>query len=217
MALGTILPGASAVHAQEPAARGVVVVALPGATDATWPVARGLYGRHGLLPGSLADADARVLAGEPPPEPTVARAEDDASARAVARLRLLARLRDEAAQEPTRKAALTALAKETQARGAVLVGSAAGITVTRVFAVETGLLGEALTGPSESLDVDKIAADARSRTAPKPAPTKLPGFVKSPWTWIAVGAAAIAGTAVYLSTRGEDASPNVPLRLKTDR
>lgn len=217
MALGTFVPGASVVRAQEPSARGVVVVALPGATDATWPVAKGLYGRHGLLPGSLADADARVLAGEPPPEPPATQTPDDAAARSTARLRLLARLRDEAAQEPTRKAALTALARETQARGAVLVGSAAGITVTRTFAVETGLLGDALTVPSEHLDVDKIAADARTRIAPKPAPTQLPGFLKSPWTWIAVGAAALAGTAVYLSTRGEDASPNVPLRLRTDR
>lgn len=197
--------------------RGVVVVALPGATDAAWPVARGLYGRHGLLPGSLPDADARVLAGEPPPEAGSGKPDDEASARTIAHLRTLARLRDEAAREPTRKAALAALAKETQARGAVLVGTAAGITVTRTFSAETGLLGDALTSPSEQLDIDKIAEDARRRTTPKPAPTKLPGFVKSPWTWIAVGAAAIAGTAVYLSTRGEDASTAVPLRLRTDR
>lgn len=194
-----------------------MVVGLPGATDATWPVARGLYGRYGLLPGNLPDADARVLAGEPPPETDQAKPDDEASARAIAHLRLLARLRDEAAQEPTRKAALTALAKETRARGAVLVGAAAGITITRSFSAESGLLGDALTSPSEHLDVDKIATDARARTAPKPAPTKLPAFMKSPWTWIAVGAAAIAGTAVYLSTRGEEASTAVPLRLRTDR
>lgn len=212
-----VLPGASAVHAQEPVTKGVVVVALPGATDAAWPVARSLYGRYGLLPGNLPDAEARVLAGEAPPETSSAKPEDEASARSVAHLRLLARLRDEVAQEPTRKAALAALAKETQARGAVLVGAAAGITVTRTYAVETGLLGDAITAPSEHLDIDKIAADARSRTAPKPPPTKVPGFVKSPWTWIAVGAAAIAGTAVYLSTRGEDASTGVPVRLRTDR
>jgi hypothetical protein len=218
-----VLPGASAVHAQEPDARGVVVVALPGGTDAAWPIAKALYGKHGLLPPGLGDAEARVLAGEEPPAQRIASveakegqttAEADESARATSHLRLLARLRDEASQEPTRRAALIALTKETHARAVVLVGAAAGITVSRTFSAETGTLGDALTSPSNDLAIDKIAQEAHRKSAPK---TQVPAFLKSPWTWVAVGAAAVLGTSVYLLSRTENASTSVPLRLRTDR
>lgn len=178
------------------------MVALPGATDAAWPVAGALYGRFGLLPLKLSDEEARVLSGEPP------------LATATDRVRALARLRDECGNEATRRPALEALTRETGARGAVLVGAASGLTVTRTFSGATGTLGDALALPTEHLDIDKIARDAEARTKPK---TQLPAALKSPWVWVAAGAAVVLGTVVYLSTRGDEAPTTFPLRLRTDR
>jgi hypothetical protein len=245
VALGAVVPGASPLservaHAAEPAdkalAGGVVVVALPGATDAAWPIARALYGKHGLLPPGLTDAEARTLAGESVAAPTPVRretptspvgsagAESSAPASATtgtttdrgasARLVELARLRDEVEKPATRHAALADLVRLTRARGAIIVGTAAGITVTRTYAAESKLIADALTSPSDQVDIDKIAQEARSKTGPKPAGSSL---LRSPWTWAAVGAAAVLGTVIYFSSKRDTGSDTVPLRLATDR
>jgi hypothetical protein len=44
---------------------GVVVVALPGATGAAWPLARDVYATAGLRPSAIDEGRARVLCGEP--------------------------------------------------------------------------------------------------------------------------------------------------------
>jgi hypothetical protein len=235
-ALGVVLPGASpvgapvrVVWADEPASNGVVVVALPGATDAAWPIARALYGRFGMLPPGLTDAEARTLAGETVPVPvldappaTSAPATPTAKAASVPtatnpsreRLAHLTRLREEVEKPATRHEALADLVRITHARGAVIVGAAAGVTITRTYSAETKLIADALTSPSENVDIDKIAAEARTKTAAK---TEANSFLRSPWTWVAVGAGALLGTVLYLTTRSSSTSDTVPLRLQTDR
>lgn len=233
----------SLAHAEEPApratpdaappqattaAQGVVVVALSGATDAAWPIARALYGKHGLLPPGLTDAEARALAGESPPAPPAATPATAASTAPPAmsadaprgpaptdRVAEITRLRAEIERPATRHAALADLVALTRARGALIVGAAAGVTVTRLYVAETKLIGDAITAPSDSVDIDKIAADAGAKTKPKTASTSL---LRSPWTWVAVGAAAVLGTVIYLVSKGESKSADgVPLRLSTDR
>src|ERR1019366_3707635 len=52
--------------APAPAPNGLAVVAMAGAADAAWPLAREIYATPSLRPYGVDEAHARVLAGEPP-------------------------------------------------------------------------------------------------------------------------------------------------------
>jgi hypothetical protein len=58
---------ASSDAVAHPVAAGLAVVAVPGASDAAWPLARSVYATASLRPAALDDARARVLCGEAPP------------------------------------------------------------------------------------------------------------------------------------------------------
>jgi hypothetical protein len=223
-------PASTVVSAPAPASApaasrtGVAVVALSGATDAAWPLAREIYGDSSLRPPSVDEPHARVLCGEPPTAPASAGLRD--LSETVTALR-----GDDA---PTR-ALLDAIARQFAVRAVVVVRTEADHPTARLYVAETGAFDAAAyapddppTGPTPSwsattrslarlLGAPPTAAPPAqaltnapvlaTREAPRketPAPARP--FYASVWFWGAVGAAALLGGAAYIATR--DSSPS---------
>jgi hypothetical protein len=228
-------PAGSASSAQAPPPtrpQGLVVLALDGATDASWALASKVYGDPTLRPFHLDDAHARVLAGEAP------------AASASQDLRDLAQIRaavhgDDA---PSRQL-LASLGLQLGVRGVVVVEVASSGTVSaRVFVAETQTFDAARytpddahsatwSGATASLshsfgshavgDAGGGASTATAEGTGAPTPTMVPGppgilsdspavaanipksFYRSPWFWGAVGSAVLAGVAILLATHGD--------------
>jgi hypothetical protein len=213
--------------------RGLAVLALAGATDAAWPLARAVYASPSLRP-PIDEAHARVLAGEAPPEGSAQELKDLADTRAAVH-------GDDA---PSRQL-LASLGRSLKTRGILVVEVGAERPEARVFLVDASTFDAARyapdatpaasvapspvawTGAVQSLERVYGAAPAESASA-APMPTAVPGpsgalregpsvepppktgprkFYESPWFWGAIGAAAFAAGAVYFATR--DNSPGM--------
>ncbi len=209
----------SPVPASAPSpAFGLAVVAMPGAADAAWPLARAVYA-DGSLRAGIDDAHARVLCGEP------AASTDPVELRDLSDT--VAALHGEDA--PTR-ALLDGIARRFSARGLVVVGVASGRPTARVFLAETGSFDAASYAPDDSPTVawsatirslDRTFAPPALAAGPSDAPAlathdgptkpreERPSsrpFYESAWFWGAIGAAALTGGVVYFATR--DSSPS---------
>jgi hypothetical protein len=103
-------PKAALVNA---APQGLAVVALPGAADAAWPLAQGVYGDAALRAPAIDDAHARVLCGDAAPAGSAPDLRDLADT--VAALR--------GADAPSR-ALLATIAQRFAVRGIVVVAIA---------------------------------------------------------------------------------------------
>jgi len=180
------------------ARRGVLVLAAPDThTDASWPVAQAVYGDAALRP-SIADAEARALAG------------DIVDDKATARVRELAELRAKVkGDDAASRAILAELARRTGARAIAIVSTVDGATEVRVWDAADDAVGSTRYR-REASGWQPLVGTLRTRYAPQkvepaPAPAKQgKSFVESPWFWAALGAAAAGGVAVYLLTRDNE-------------
>lgn len=197
--------GSAAGSSPTQAQTGLVVVALPGATDAAWPLARAVYAEPTLRPGSVDETHARILCGEPPPAGAPQELRDLSDTVAAIR-----------GEDAPSRALLGDLARRFSVRGVVVVRLDTGGASARVFLPEAGVLDAATFAPDgASSPVTWSAATSslvRTFGAPKlhapplashPVETPEPprAFYRSGWFWGALGAAAIAGGAVFLATR----------------
>jgi hypothetical protein len=197
-------PGAAAV--------GVAVVALPGATDAGWPLARSVYAEGSLRPPSVDERTARALCGEVPAV--------DASPAVRDLFDTVAALRGDDA--PSR-ALLADLARRLSVRAVLVVVLDAGQPRARAFLPDVGALDAAVYLPDEGATPTAWSAATRSlvrsfglpsaplhapplATRPVDAAAPRHAFYESAWFWGALGAAAVAGGAVFLATR--DSGPS---------
>lgn len=224
MVLFCLSAAADATNAD--ARRGLAVLALGASTDATWPLAQTVYASATLRPASIDDERARVLAGEPAAADTAAKVRDIAALRAAIR-------GDDAAS----RVLLSSLASTLLVRGIVVVDAATSTVRARVFVAETGAFDAALYQPGgdatnpwgetvrslerafgpSSAPVAAPAVATHDVAAPKS--TASPGkrsIWASPWLWSAVGAAALAGGALYLATR-DPGSDRIRLQVEVPR
>jgi hypothetical protein len=221
---------AAPASAPAPAPAGLAVVALGGATDAAWPLARSIYGAPGLRAGGVDEAHARVLCGAPAARVDAAELRDLADTVAAVR-----------GDDAPSRALLESIAHRFAARALVVVRVDAGGPVARVFLADAGVF-DAPTYPPDAAPTATSASAASWSAAtrslarvfgPTPAPTALPvtgaaggpapalatgetphklasesshPFYETVWFWGALGAAALAGGATYLATR--DSSPS---------
>jgi hypothetical protein len=225
----TVPPPAAAATRQ-----GLAVVAFPGATDAAWPLAIGLYGDRALRARSVDEASARVLCGDPAPPDAPAALRD--LAQTVAALR---------SDDAPSRVLLAEIAHRFSVRALVAVWMDAGAHPTaHVFLPESGTFDAALYSP-DSPDPATAAASSASWSgavqsldrvyAPGAAPVSVNvppplathevpqersrshgQFYESPWFWGGLGAAAAAAAAIYLSTR-DTSSPTIHLELQVPK
>jgi hypothetical protein len=222
------MPGsAAAPNAPPSATEGLAVLALPGATDAAWPLASSVYAAPSLRPDRLDEAHAHVLCGEA------------AAGNAPAELRDLA---DTVAavhgDDAPSRALLGAIARRFSVRAIIVVRSGAPAPSARVFLADTAsfdaatytpdegsrlswaaatrslvrAFGSAGSAPAEGAGASSnlvrapaLATHKEPKVESAPAPRKA--FYESGWFWGAIGAAAFGAGAVYLATR--DTGPSV--------
>lgn len=212
------------------ASRGLAVLALAGATDAAWSLAREVYASAALKPEGLDDARARVLAGEAPapgaPQPV----------RDLEQLRAAVKGDDIASRQ-----ILPVIAEQLHVRGIVVVEAPPNAKpIARVYVTDARAFDAARYAPDESATLGWSGAtqslarafgtpaaatifparDATSSTqapfgarsgtgaaalqeGPKVenAPPPSKKFYESGWFWGALGAAAFIGGAVFFATR----------------
>jgi hypothetical protein len=215
-------PDSAPISAPVAAPEGLAVVALPGATDAAWPLAQAIYADSGMRAAAVDEAHARVLCGEP------------ASPSAAADLRDLAEsvaaLRGDDA--PTR-AILSEVARRFALRGLLVVRADAGRPTARVFVAAATAFDAATYEPDDapSLSWSASVRLVAPRCASPPAralpplfathaepsvqnsPPRPQHFYESGWFWGALAAAAFGGGAIYLATR-DNSSQAIHLELQ---
>lgn len=196
---------------RSPPAVGIAVVAAPGATDAAWPLARSVYAEASLRPGGMDEARARALCGE---APTNASPSD---VREIAET-VVALRGDDA---PTR-ALLNDIARRFSAEAVVVVRLDAGRASARAFLPHGGTFDSATYAPDDGSAASWSGATRSlvrafgSAEAHAPVlathesadnvPPRHREFYESGWFWGAIGAAAVAGAAVFFATRDSQAS-----------
>jgi hypothetical protein len=214
----------SAAPAPAPTPSGIAVLALPGAIDASWPLAQEVYGTPSLRPSGVDEAHARVLCGEPPATNAPADLRDLAAAIASVH-----------GGDPASRAILSDVARRLNVRALVLVQGGDGRPSAHVFLAETGTFDAASYAPDDGPVLLWSAATASLARAfgqpasagpapPPPPPLEAPSlatheepviateqpkskaFYESGWFWGALGAAAFAAGAVYFATRDNSAS-----------
>jgi hypothetical protein len=217
-------PAPASAPAPSAARAGLAVVALSGAGDAAWPLARSIYADPSLRPGSLDEPHARVLCGEPPAASATADLRD--LSETVAALR---------GDDAPSRALLDAIALRFTVRAVVVVRAEADHPTARLYLPETGAFDAATyapddppTGPppswsSTTRSLGRLFGAPAAAPAPaqasvgapvlamreiprKEAPSPARPFYESVWFWGAVGAAALLGGAAYIATR--DSSPS---------
>jgi hypothetical protein len=154
----------SAASSTAPAAasRGLAVLAVDGATDAAWSLAREIYANAALRPEGLDDARARVLAGEAP------------GADAPPRVRELAQLRAAVkGDDIASRQILPAIAEQLHVRGVVVVERPANANpVARVYIADTRAFDAARYAPDDGATLTWSGATeslARAFGTPPPA------------------------------------------------
>lgn len=225
------------------APRGLAVVALGGATDAAWALAREVYANVSLRPVSVDDARARVLAGEAPAP--------DAPADVRDLSQLVAAVKgDDAASRQL----LAGIAAQLGVRGVVVVDAKGPRPSARVFVADTGTFDAASYAPDDTPLVSwngAVQSLARSYAplappplatsttpagpvGPAPTSTQAPAlavhdgprldnsppsgkkFYESGWFWGAIGAAVFAGGALYFATR-DNQSGTIHLQMQAPK
>jgi len=212
----------SSAAAPSAEALGVAVVALPGATDAGWPLARSVYAEGSLRPPSVDERTARALCGEVPAADALPAVRDLFDT--VAALR---------GDDAPSRALLADLARRLSVRAILVVFVAGGTPRARAFLADAGALDAALYLPDEGATPTAWSAATRSvvrsfglpptalhapplATRPVDAAAPRHAFFESAWFWGALGAAAVAGGAVFLATR--DSGPStIHLQLEVPR
>jgi hypothetical protein len=199
---------------------GLGVVALPGATDAAWPLAQALYTTSALRPAGIDEAHARVLCGEPPlptadrdlrdlAETVAAIHGDDAPSRAL--------LGDLVRRFGVRGIVLVRTATTADAASARVFIRASGGFDAAVYAPDASASPASWTGAVRSLEMTFGRAQGPSSAAPlatHDVPPPAQTFYQSPWFWGALGVAALGAGAVILITRGTG-SPTLHLEAET--
>jgi hypothetical protein len=208
---------------------GIAVLAMPGATDAAWPLAQAVYSTPAIRPYSVDEVRARVLCGEAAPPASPGDVRDLADTVAAVR-----------GEDAASRAILADMAHRLNVRALAVVHLEAGKPVARVFVAETQSFDAASYGPdagapaawsattvslSRAFGGPGIAAVSALPAGP-PGPSALPApalatheepevtngppkpkaFYESGWFWGALGAAAFAGGAVFFATRDNGAS-----------
>jgi len=216
-----------------PTPSGLGVIALPGVTDAAWPLAQALYADPSVRATAIDEAHARVLCGEP--VASVAPADLRELAATVAALR---------SDEAPSRAILAGIAGRFGTRGLVVVGLEGAHPTARVFLAATGAFDAATYAPDDAPPFSWTAATRllinTFGSAPAPAPAVTPGpaplaapalaiheeptiqnapprhkqFYESGWFWGALAAAAFGGGAIYLATR-DNSSQTIHLEVQT--
>jgi hypothetical protein len=217
-----------------PAPRGFAVLALAGATDVAWPLAKDVYASAALRPAALDEAHARVLAGEAPAAGASQELTDLAASRAAVH-------GDDA---PSRQI-LAGIARDLHVRGVIVVDPGASSpksATARVFLADAAAFDAARYAPDDAAVTSwRGAIQSLSRayspppppapvtpaatTAPAPAaalregpkvenmPSGSKKFYESPWFWGALGVAAAAAAAAYFLTR-DNGSDTIHLQLQ---
>jgi hypothetical protein len=230
-ATATSTPTATALPplpAPAAAPAGVAVVALPGASDAAWPLAQAVYANPGLRPAALDEARARVLCGEKAPAGAPQEVRDLADTVAAVK-----------GDDAPSRMMLGEIAHRLNVRALAVVRVDAGRPGARLFLPESGAFDAASYAPDEAPTLawtgavrsfaraygaepapPLTAAPATTPGSPNSAPPlathdepvlsttppKKKAFYESGWFWGALGAAAFAGGAVFFATRDNGAS-----------
>jgi hypothetical protein len=192
---------------------GVAVVALAGATDAAWPLARSVYGSPSIRPAAVDEARARVLCGEAVSPSSPQELRDLADSVAAVK-----------GDDAPSRTLLTEIAHRLSVRAIVVVRVDGGQPSAHVFLPETGTFDAAAYAPDAGSTVAWTATvNSLTRSfgtaPPPPPPTSAPAlatheepvvagppphqkaFYESGWFWGALGAAAFAGGAIFFATR----------------
>jgi hypothetical protein len=214
---------ASAASVPTSVPAGLGVIALPGATDAAWPLAQALYADPAVRATAIDEGHARVLCGE------------SAAANAPVDLRdLAATVAAIHGDDAPSRALLLEIARRFAVRGLVVVRVDGGHPTAQVFLAESGVFDAATYQPDESAPLSWTASTLLLvRTfGPTPALVQAPQlatheepsiqnsppprrhFYESGWFWGAIAAAAFGGGAIYLATR-DNGSQTIHLELQT--
>jgi hypothetical protein len=222
-------PVASASPAAPALAPGLAVLALPGAADAAWPLARSVYATPSLRPAALDDASARVLCGEVPLPDAPPKLRD-----------LSATVSAVTGDDAPSRALLGDIARRLGLSALVVVRLDGDRPSARVFLADAGVFDSATYTPDDGgapgtwtrttqslarsfgAPPPPIAPPPPMPSAPPPGTSSAPAlashevpkpedshsrpFYESGWFWGALGAAAFAGGAVFLATR--DSGPS---------
>ena len=148
-----------------PAPTGVAVVALGGATDAAWPLARAVYGTPSLRPAAVDETRARVLCGEPAPASSPQDLRDLADSLAAVK-----------GDDAPSRMLLGEIAHRLNVRAIVVVRVDGGQPTARVFLPETGSLRRGRLRPRRGADgrLDRDGALAHPRLRERAAPASPP-------------------------------------------
>jgi hypothetical protein len=206
------VPGPAPAPPVAPPLVGLAVVAIPGASDAAWPLARAVYADPSLRAPGIDEAHARVLCGVP------AASTDSSELRDLSDT--ISALRGDDA--PSRSL-LDGIARRLSTRGLVVVRVDSGRPTARVFLADSASFDAATYGPDDSPVVawsattrsllrlfgpaggaGASAPDLATHDGPrKPLEEKAPShpFYESTWFWGAIAAAALVGGVAYLATR----------------
>jgi hypothetical protein len=215
--------------------QGVAVLALAGASDHAWALGQKVYASAALRPGAVGEAQARVLAGEAPPDDAAKELRDLAETRAAIR-------GDDA---PSRQL-LGSIASTFSLRAVLVVEPGAPATEdgvgampprVRLYVAEQNAFDAATSTPDADergkFGWDRVVSSIERLVVAKPEPAKpaalspLPKknaekpeesrpFYASAWFWGALGGAAFLGTAIYFASR--DSSPgSIHLEVQVPR
>lgn len=166
---------------------GVVVIASAAApAEAVWPIAKAIYADTVLRP-KLSDAEARALAGEP-----------SDSHKELFELRAKV-----TADDAPSRAILAEIARRTGARAIAVVFVVDGQPEVRVWDAADERFA-ATRHRREASGWEPLASGLHTKVAAKkpiePGPAPASSFTRSPWFWGALGAAVVAGVAVWALT-----------------
>jgi hypothetical protein len=115
---------------------GIAVVALGGATDAAWPLARAVYSAPSLRPSGLDEVHARVLCGEAPPPAAPHDLRDLADSIAAVK-----------GDDAPSRMLLQGIARSLNVRALAVVRNDGGKSTARLFLAETGTYDAASYAP----------------------------------------------------------------------
>jgi hypothetical protein len=218
----TVLSGLAArpAFAEVPAKakpHGLVLVSAP-AKDAQanllhWQLAQRLYGRPGLQPQSLTEAQARTYLGEP------------ASAQPVGAEPAREQLQGENLQDEGQRAAvLLSIAHAANAEGCVLVRPLEpGQSVAQLFLAKSGKWAPGIFSSvdwTQALDAfeAELGKDPEHQAivgVPSKKPAERSSFYQSGWFWAAVGGAVVLGGLAFILTQTKSSSPSAPQAVTT--